>query len=214
MKHTEALLIACLFVPLVLSAGCEQEKEGAVGIPPPPAEEIQSEKPHESAENIALNTTYTVIPEPNGYATTFETDATDGRKPTSMESCFGYSRQNTSESITLDMDIGREEKINGATLYTFFNKYDKENNECGYGANYVEVFGSGNGDFIGEEKLLGKAGEPEIALGAGGECFFEIQFDPYTCRYVRFVVKKQFGDGATGTDWLFIKEAEVWKAAD
>ena len=213
MKRPKTLLIASLFVPLVLSAGCEQEKEGAVHTPTQPIEEIQSKIPHESAENIAASKTYTVNPEPNGYATTFQTDATDGKKPTSMESCFGYSRQNTSESITLDIDLGGEEKINGVTLYTFFNKYDEENNECGYGANYVEAFGSGSGDFIGEEKLLGKAGEPETALGERGRCVFEIQFPSYRCRYVRFVANKQFGDGATGTDWLFIKEAEVWKAA-
>jgi len=213
MRVLCTLICCCLWASLFLLPGCGKEKGTEPESSTAPAMEAGSKSSHGSAENVAEDATYTVSPEPNGYAGTYQADLTDGKKPISMESCFGYSRQNTSESIMLDIDLGGEEKIDGVTLYTFFNKYDEENNGCAYGANYVEVFGSGNGDFIGEEKLLGKAGEPEATLGEGGQCVFEIQFAPYTCRYVRFVVGKQFGDGATGTDWLFIKEAEVWKAA-
>ncbi|MDP8248042.1 MAG: hypothetical protein P9M00_07875 [Candidatus Tritonobacter lacicola] len=213
MNYTKVFFTLCLVAPLVIYTGCKRDKNGEGDKSSSPAEEIASKKPTESSKNVALNKSYTVNPSPNGYADTYTADATDGRKPVAMESCFGYSRNNDSMDVTLDIDLGREEKIHAATLYTFFSKFDLQDNVCDYGANYVEVYGSTNGNFGGEEKLLGKAGEPESALGEAGQCAFETQFAPYKCRYVRFSISKQFGDGATGTDWLFIKEAEVWMAS-
>lgn len=76
------------------------------------------------------------------------------------------------------------------------------------------VLGSETGKFSGEEKLLGESGKSGSASGEPGKCFFDIGFDPYECRYVRFLLHKEFGSSSTGTDWLFVKEAEVWKAAE
>lgn len=212
-----ALSILCCFYlcgSLILLSGCEREKDTTPATITAPAMEVGSKKPEGNSTNVALNKTYAVKPEPNGYAQRYMTDATDSKKPMSDQSCFGYSRNNTSVDVTLDVDLGETETINGAALYTFFNRYDEQNNECNYGANYVEVYGSETGNFEGEEKLLGNAGEKNTRLGAPGSCVFEVKFKPYKCRHVRFVITKQFGDGTTGTDWLFIKEVEVWKAVD
>ena len=127
---------------------------------------------------------------------------------------IGFNRTNTDMHVTLDIDLGRQAVISGAEISTYYQELELQVNKCSYGADYVQLYGSPDGRFGGEEKLLGKAGGPKGANGEGGKCFFEIRFAPYNCRYVRFVVKKQFGDGSTGTDWLFIKRVELLKAPE
>jgi hypothetical protein len=219
MRLARRLWILSVCITLPLAAGCSKEESAPPAEKAPPAKEARSDKEIPGGKrpagsiNVALNKPYTVNPTPNGYASTYTTDATDGKKPVSKDLCFGFQRMSTLLDVTLDIDLGAQEKISGATLYTIFNEYNEQTNECKYGANAVEVYCGKNRDFSGEPELLGKTGQKEGALGDLGKCVSAVDFPSHECRYVRFLARKRFGDGASGADWLFIKEAEVWKAA-
>lgn len=209
------------FIPIVISAclliavvtGCEKDGGKAPSQSSSPEKEVAGHVPAGSV-NVALEKSYTVNPEPNGYVKTYRTDATDGRKPLAKESCFGYSGRDKPLEVTLDIDLGAAETINGAALYTFLDEYDEENNSCGYGAGYVEVYGSDSGSFSGEEALLGSAGDSAATGEQPGSCISDVAFPPHECRFVRFLITKQLGAPSHKTDWLFIKEAEVWGEKD